>query len=334
MRNDMTELRSNLGRKIDPSLPSNRRILTLTGAYLACATAAGLLRGAPDESERATLEAIRAGDGGVYERVAGALLAPISAPTLRVRALRAGNALIGALGVFTTWALAREILPDQPDLAAPAAALAGLNPAIWRLATHADPLALEMLNASGILMIACRIASGSVGPAPTTLDQITVAAGGAFGALAAPELAELPALLALALGYAALRQGDRMGALRGSGAALSGMLPAALLRRGGRVGGMPEASRRALGIAAAGGLLGTIASLALRGGDAVRSRADDGTPMANEAVQATRGLALGWVALRLARRDERAALDVLAPLCCGIVAGVAALAQALSGDDE
>jgi hypothetical protein len=44
-----------------------------------------------------------------------------------------------------------------------------------------------------------------------------------------------------------------------------------------------------------------------------------------------RGLAISLAALRLVQRDDRAALDALAPLCIGAVAGIAAFAQAFSG---
>jgi len=339
------ELKSHLGRAIDPAYSSNRQILQLSRTLLAAAGLAGLLRPIHDAGpERALLAALQAGDrsqyGRMYGWVARLLTAPFADPSLQIRVLRGYNALLSVSVVFTTWALAREVLPDQAELATPAAALIALQPAVWQLATSADPRALEVLCSNGLLLPICRIASRSTGMPPTMLDYFLVAAGSASGELIAPELRPLPWLLALATGYDALRDGDWRRALLGAGAASVGALPALVQRRhGGRsmpqlaqVHGMPTGAQRALHALMIVGLLGMVVALALDGQAVVRSEADNGDPLATEAVQVARGLAISWAALRLAQRDDRAVLDALAPLCIGAVAGIAALAQRISGD--
>jgi hypothetical protein len=232
------------------------------------------------------------------------------------------------------------VLPDQPELATPAAALLALQPAVWQLATSADPRALEVLSANGLLLPICRIASRSTGMSPTTLDYFLVAAGAASGELIAPELWPLPWLAALATGYDALRAGDWRRALLGSGVASIGVLPALLQRwRGGRstpqpaqLRAVPTSTQSALHAVVISGLLGMAVAVALGGQASVQSNADNGDPLATEAVQMARGLAISWAALRMAQHDDRAVLDALAPLCIGAVAGAAALAQRISGD--
>jgi hypothetical protein len=338
------ELTSHLGRAVDPAYPSNRQILRLSGALLAAAGLAGLLRPIHDDGpERALLAALRADEhsryGRMYRWATRALMAPFANPSLQIRVLRGYNALLSVAVVFTGWAQAREVLPDQPELATPAAALIALQPAVWQLATSADPRALEVLCSTGMILTICRIASRTTGMSPTTRDYCLTAVGAACGELIAPELWPLPWLLALANGYDALRAGDWRRALLGAGTASAGAVPALLQRwRGGRsapkmvqLQARPRASQRALQLVTIGGLLGMAVALALDGPAVVRSEADTGEPLATEAVQLARGLAIGWAALRLAQGDDRAALDALAPLSIGAVAGVAALAQRISG---
>jgi hypothetical protein len=335
-------LKSHLGRVIDPTYPSNRQIMRLSGALLAAAGLAGLLRPIQDAGpEHALLAALRSGEHSQYGRMyrwgARALTAPFANPSLQIRILRGYNALLSVLVVFTAWAQAREVLPDQPELATPAAALIALQPAVWQLATSADPRAFEALCSTGMLLTICRIASRSTGLSPTTRDYCLSAVGTASGALIAPELWPLPWLLALATGYDAVRASDWRRALLGIGSASAGALPALLHRRRGdrstpqQSQALPMEAQRALQVVAVGGLLGMAVASALGGQASVRSEADTGEPLATEAVQVARGLALGWAALRLAQRDDRAVLDALAPLSIGAVAGVAALVQRISG---
>lgn len=338
-------LTSHLGRAIDPAYPSNWQLIQLSRALLVAVGLAGQLRSIHDAGpERALLAALQSGDrsqyGRMYGWVARLLTAPFANPSLQIRVLRGYNALLGVFIVFTTWALAREALPDQPELATPAAVLLVLQPALWQLATSADPRALEVLCSNGLLLPICRIASRSTGMSPTTLDYFMVAAGTASGELIAPQLRPLPWLLALATGYDALRDGDWRRALLGAGTASAGALPASLRRwRGGRstpppsqLQAMPIQAQRVLQALAIVGLLGMAVAVALGGRAVVRSAADNGEPLATDAVRLARGLAIGWAALRLAQRDDRAVLDALAPLCIGAVAGIAALAQRISGD--
>lgn len=319
--------------------------MQLSRALLAAAGLAGQLRPIHDAgSERALLAALQAGDRSQYGRMYGwaarLLTAPFADPSLQIRVLRGYNALLGVSVVFTAWALAREVLPDQPELATPAAALLALQPAMWQLATSADPRALEVLCSTGMLLTICRLASRSTGMSPTTLDSFLVAAGTASGELIAPELRPLPWLLALATGYDALRDGDWRKALLGVGTASAGALPALLQRwRGGRstppaaqLQARPISGQRTLQAVTLVGLLGMVIAVALDGRASVRAEADNGDPLATDAVQLARGLAISWAALRVAQRDDRAVLDALAPLSIGAVAGIAALAQRISGD--
>ena len=150
--------------------PSNRQVVVLTGAFLSAAALAGQLRPIPaGDVEQALLDSVLAGDTSLYGRIAATLAAPFGGAAWRLRALRGFNAVVGAVTVFATWALARELLPDQPELAAPAAALLALQPAVWRGASQAGPTGLELLGAAGELVLICRIASRSTGQSPTPL---------------------------------------------------------------------------------------------------------------------------------------------------------------------
>jgi hypothetical protein len=337
MKEPPVELISHLGRTIDPALPSNRHILALSGAFLAAAGLAGLLRPVPgDDAERALLEAAQPGECSVYGRIAAVLVTPFKQPAERVRVLRGVNALLTTTAVFSTWALARELLPDQPELAELAAALFSIQPAVWRLASRADPAAFDLLGTSGLLMVISRIATRSAGQLPTPLDNLWVAGGAAGVALLDRRLRPLLLLLALAAGYDAARDQAWQALILGVGTAAVAAAATAVLDAAGLICPAPPsalstAALRALGATAALGLTGIGAALLLHGREDVRSRADNGAPLAAEAVWTARWLAIGWTVLRISRRDQRAALDTLAPLCVGAVAGVAAILRCFSG---
>jgi hypothetical protein len=310
--------------------PSNRQVVVLTGAFLAAAALAGQLRPIPaSDAEQALLDSVLAGDTSLYGRIAATLAAPFDGAARRLRALRGFSAVVGAVTVFATWALARELLPDQPELAAPAAALVALQPAVWRSGSQAGPTGLELLGAAGELVIICRIATRSTGQSPTPLDSLLVAASAVGVGLLRGQLRGLAALLALAAGYDAARDHAWLRLLIGVGSALgAGMASTVAAPNFPPPAGEPSpaGARAALATAAAGGL-GSALALLLHDRAGVRSRADNGARLSTAAVRLARWLVAGWVALRLAQRDQHSALDTLAPLSIGFVAGVAAITE-------
>lgn len=119
---------SAIARPVEPQYPTNLAILVLMGLALVGLAVTALVR------QAAPVDAVLAG-------------------------------LVGALVVFTTWALTRDLAPDDD----PAAFLA-LVPAAAMVAVGATPLLLGPLCALGLV----RVVDRSVGPAATLVDRVAL----------------------------------------------------------------------------------------------------------------------------------------------------------------
>lgn len=325
----MTQL-THLGRAIDLSVPSNRQIVALATGALATYIAGAIRRDEPTEEETACLELIGRGQGGPYGQLARWL--PFSEPDDHIRLLRIASALASSLTVFSTWSLAREVLPDQPALATIAAALIAAQPSVVAGARRVNLTTIQRLAAVGTLTLITRIASRSTGKPPTALDIGAVTAVTGVAALLDTGLHALLPTLALAVGYDARRDGAwSAGARR---AALPALATVALAAADAldRLPDAPHASTAASDqfadrlIAILGGLGAAIGLLAQRH-ERLRSRADDGSRLSRDAVQFARWLTVGWTALRLAQRHGHPAGVALAPLSIGLVGGAATLGR-------
>jgi len=318
---------SHLVRPLDLAYPSNRAAVVLAAASAACYAAAGLLRPAPPDGDEGELVlAMDAGDRSLYSRGARLALGLDGDPAIGTRVLRVLQAVGGAGAVFSTWALARELLPDQPQLAAPAAAVAAVQPAVWQAAAEVDPALLSLGLAMATLVTASRVASRSTGLAATTLDAVTLAGLGALATLADRRLASLPAIAAAALAYDSARDrryGDAVVrsaialAAGGGAVALARRVPLSQPRRR-RV---QTFAIRALQATVAAGAVGLLALAATVPAERIRSRSDNGMPYRREAVLVARGLALGWPVFSAAASRDATPLYALPPLAVAAVGG-------------
>lgn len=119
---------SSIARPVEPRYPTNLAILILMGLALVGLAVTALVRGA------APIDATLAG-------------------------------LLGALVVFATWALGRDLAPDDDP-----AAFVALVPAAAVVAVGVTPHLLGPLVALGLV----RVVNRSVGPPATTLDRVAL----------------------------------------------------------------------------------------------------------------------------------------------------------------
>ncbi len=321
---------THLGRPIDLRVPSNRQIVALATGALATYIAGALRRDEPTAAEYACLEAIGRGQGGLYGYMARWL--PFSEPDDHIRALRIASALASGVTVFATWSLAREVLPDQPELATIAATLVAVQPSVINGARRVNFTTIQRLAAVGTLTLIARIASRSTGKSPTALDIGVVTGVTGVAALLDTGLHALLPALALAAGYDARRDGSWPAVARR--AALPGLATVALAAADALDAlpdephaSLPASDESADRFMAILGALGAAIGLLAQRNEHVRSRADDGSRMSTDAVQFARWLATGWTAFRLAQRHGKPAGVALAPLCVGLVGGAATLGR-------
>ncbi|MEX1368711.1 MAG: hypothetical protein AB1Z98_36625 [Nannocystaceae bacterium] len=117
---------SAVARPVEPKYPTNLAILVIMAVALVGLAVAALVRGA-----------------GVADAVLGGL--------------------VGALVVFTTWALARDLAPDDNP-----GAFVALVPAAAAVLLGANPMLMGPLTA----LILARVVNRSVGPPATVLDRV------------------------------------------------------------------------------------------------------------------------------------------------------------------
>lgn len=117
---------SSIARPVEPKYPTNLAVLVLMGLALVGLSVVSIVRGA-----------------GVAEAVLGGL--------------------VGALLVFTTWALGRDLAPDDNP-----AAFVALVPVAFAIASGVSPLLLGPLTAIGL----ARVVNRTVGPPATTTDRV------------------------------------------------------------------------------------------------------------------------------------------------------------------
>lgn len=318
---------THLARSVDPAYPSNRAAVLVAAASGVCYAGAGLMRPAPPEGEEGELVlAMDAGDRSLYSRGARLALGIGGDPLIGTRVLRVLQAVGGAGAVFATWALARELLPDQPELAAPAAALVAAQPAVWQAASQVDAAVFDLGLATFTLVTVTRVSSRSTGLPATLLDAITLAMLGGLAALGDARLAALPVAAAAALAFDAARDGRRLDALARGGLALAtGAGALALARRvplsrpRGRT--LRRVARIALQATVIAGAAGLVVLAATTPGERIRSRSDNGAPLPRDGVLFARGLALGWAVFSAAAARGATPVYGLPPLAITAVAG-------------
>ena len=265
-------------------------------------------------------------NSSLYGRGARLALGLGGDPAIGMRVLRLWQAVGGAGAVFSTWALARELLPDQAALAAPAAAVVALQPATWQAASEVDPMMLSLGLATGNLIAITRVVSRSTGMPATVLDAVTLAAGSALATLADSRLASLPVIAAAGLAYDSGRDRHYGAAVARGGLALAGGAGAVVLGRRSRLSRprrrrLRPLARRVLQATVAAGALGLVALAAAAPGEHIRSRADNGLSMQREAVLVARALALSWAVFSAASARGATPLYALPPLAVAVVGG-------------
>jgi hypothetical protein len=268
---------TSLGRPLDWAYPSNRQIVLLSGGFL---------------------------------------LAALAFQVLWLGRVDFWTALWGAGWVFSTWALGRELDPDQPSNAFWAALALGLG-LLVRLSDWTLRGVLTGLLVSGVLMLAARVTARTSGRRTTYPDQFVLAASPAVAAwFSGSPLWPLALPVALALAFDAYGDKNRRHFVFGLILALVGGLLTWLL------GGSRPPEVWSVGFTLALVVLGVV-GLGFRAREPALSAADDHQPLEPRRVTWARvvgivgtlvGLALigfspflavGWVGLfMLPRRSS------------------------------